>query len=87
MFDDQLPPNPESDPAPPAVSADRRVLYLRWRPQRFEDLVGQSHIAQTISNAIKAGRVSQGYLFTGTRGIGKTSAARIFAKALPNSGP
>jgi DNA polymerase-3 subunit gamma/tau len=62
------------------------VAYLglarKWRPQTFNDLVGQSHIAQTIINAIKTGRVSQGYLFTGTRGIGKTSTARIFAKAL-----
>lgn len=62
-------------------------LARKWRPQTFEDLVGQSHIAQTLSNAIKAGRVSQGYLFTGTRGIGKTSAARIFAKALRCSQP
>lgn len=57
-------------------------LARKWRPQTFEDLVGQAHIARTISNAIKAGRVSQGYLFTGTRGIGKTTSARIFAKAL-----
>lgn len=57
-------------------------LARKWRPQTFDDLVGQSHIARTLSNAIKAGRISQGYLFTGTRGIGKTSSARIFAKAL-----
>jgi DNA polymerase-3 subunit gamma/tau len=62
------------------------VAYLglarKWRPQTFDDLVGQAHITRTLSNAIKGGRVGQGYLFTGTRGIGKTSAARIFAKAL-----
>ncbi|MBI3555112.1 MAG: DNA polymerase III subunit gamma/tau [Deltaproteobacteria bacterium] len=57
-------------------------LARKWRPQTFDDLVGQAHISRTISNAIKTGRVSQGYLFTGTRGIGKTSAARIFAKAI-----
>ncbi len=57
-------------------------LARKWRPQIFADLVGQEHIAQTILNAIKKSRISQGYLFTGTRGIGKTSAARIFAKAL-----
>ena len=57
-------------------------LARKWRPLTFDDLVGQAHIAQTITNAIKAGRVSQGYLFTGTRGIGKTTSARIFAKAL-----
>ncbi len=57
-------------------------LARKWRPQFFSDLVGQEHIAQTLTNAIRKSRISQGYLFTGTRGIGKTSAARIFAKAL-----
>ncbi len=57
-------------------------LARKWRPQTFKDLVGQEHIATTINNAIKKGRISQGYLFTGTRGIGKTSASRIFAKVL-----
>ena len=57
-------------------------LARKWRPQTFKDLVGQDHIATTINNAIKKGRISQGYLFTGTRGIGKTSASRIFAKVL-----
>lgn len=57
-------------------------LARKWRPQIFSDLVGQEHIATTLTNAITKGRISQGYLFTGTRGIGKTSAARILAKAL-----
>ncbi len=57
-------------------------LARKWRPQTFSDLVGQEHIAVTLANAIQKKRISQGYLFTGTRGIGKTSAARIFAKAL-----
>lgn len=57
-------------------------LARKWRPQTFEDLVGQEHISKTLLNAIRANRLSQGYLFTGTRGVGKTSAVRIFAKAL-----
>lgn len=58
------------------------ALARKWRPQTFDDLVGQGHVARTLSNAIRAERISHGYLFTGTRGIGKTSAARIFAKVL-----
>ncbi|MBI2605862.1 MAG: DNA polymerase III subunit gamma/tau [Deltaproteobacteria bacterium] len=57
-------------------------MARKWRPQTFSDLVGQEHIAVTLASAIQKKRISQGYLFTGTRGIGKTSAARIFAKAL-----
>src|SRR5690606_34820907 len=52
------------------------------RPRTFEDMVGQDHIAQTIRNAIEGGRISHAYLFTGTRGVGKTTSARILAKAL-----
>ena len=58
------------------------VSARRWRPQRFADLVGQQHIARTLSNAIEADRVAHAFLFTGLRGIGKTTAARILAKAL-----
>jgi DNA polymerase-3 subunit gamma/tau len=62
------------------------VSYLvsarRWRPQRFADLVGQEHVSRTLSNAIKAGRVAHAFLFTGLRGVGKTTAARVLAKAL-----
>ncbi|MCX5716184.1 MAG: DNA polymerase III subunit gamma/tau [Candidatus Omnitrophica bacterium] len=58
------------------------VFARKWRPQNFDEIVGQEHIAATLKNAIKLGRVSQAYLFTGPRGIGKTSTARIFAKAL-----
>jgi len=58
------------------------VLARKWRPQLFEDLVGQEHVAQTLKNAISADRVHHAFLFTGARGVGKTSAARIFAKAL-----
>lgn len=58
------------------------VLARKWRPQTFEDVVGQEHVTRTLQNAIKSGRVAHAYLFTGARGVGKTSAARILAKAL-----
>jgi DNA polymerase III subunit gamma/tau len=58
------------------------VIARKWRPQAFQNLVGQSHIAQTLSNALKSGRIPHALLFTGPRGTGKTSSARIFAKAL-----
>jgi DNA polymerase III subunit gamma/tau len=57
-------------------------LYRKWRSQNFSELVGQEFIVQTLQNAIKSGRVAHAYLFSGPRGTGKTSAARIFAKAL-----
>ncbi|HMB16829.1 MAG TPA: DNA polymerase III subunit gamma/tau [Pelovirga sp.] len=58
------------------------VLARKWRPQLFDDLVGQEHVSQTLKNAISTDRVHHAFLFTGARGVGKTSAARIFAKAL-----
>ncbi|MGH7772516.1 MAG: DNA polymerase III subunit gamma/tau, partial [Candidatus Binatia bacterium] len=58
------------------------VLARKWRPQRFEDIVGQDHITRILRNAIAAGRIAHAYLFTGVRGVGKTTAARILAKAL-----
>ncbi len=58
------------------------VLARKYRPQRFEDLVGQEHIARTLTNAINLERVHHAFLFTGARGVGKTSAARILARAL-----
>jgi len=58
------------------------VLARKWRPQHFEDVVGQAHVTRTLKNAIEVNRVAHAYLFVGSRGIGKTSLARIFAKAL-----
>ncbi|HKO48073.1 MAG TPA: DNA polymerase III subunit gamma/tau [Polyangiaceae bacterium] len=58
------------------------VLARKWRPMRFEDLVGQDHVARTLGNAIESGRVAHAFLFTGVRGVGKTTSARILAKAL-----
>ncbi|CAM2008535.1 DNA polymerase III subunit gamma/tau [Acanthopleuribacter pedis] len=59
-----------------------QVTALKWRPQTFDDLVGQEVVSQTLKNAIKSDRVHHAYLFAGLRGSGKTSSARIFAKAL-----
>ena len=58
------------------------VVARRYRPQTFSELIGQEHVAQALSNAISTERVGHAYLFTGARGVGKTSAARILAKAL-----
>ncbi|MEZ4599700.1 MAG: DNA polymerase III subunit gamma/tau [Syntrophotaleaceae bacterium] len=58
------------------------VLARKYRPQSFGDLVGQEHVSQTLTNAMNSGRIHHAFLFTGARGVGKTSAARIFAKAL-----
>ncbi len=58
------------------------VLARKWRPQLFEEVVGQQHITQTLQNAISQKRVAHAFLFTGARGVGKTSTARILAKAL-----
>jgi len=58
------------------------ALYNKWRGQTFDDLLGQDHITNTLRNQIKAGRIGHAYLFTGLRGTGKTSTARIMAKAV-----
>ena len=58
------------------------VLARKWRPQTFDDLVGQEHVSRTLANAIATNRVAHAFLFTGVRGVGKTTSARIMAKAL-----
>jgi DNA polymerase III subunit gamma/tau len=58
------------------------TLYRKWRPQTFEDVVGQEHIIRTLTNALKEDRVAHAYIFSGPRGTGKTSVAKILAKAL-----
>jgi DNA polymerase-3 subunit gamma/tau len=59
-----------------------QVIARKWRPQTFRDLVGQSHVTETLANAINNDRVAHAYIFSGARGVGKTTAARILAKAL-----
>jgi DNA polymerase-3 subunit gamma/tau len=59
-----------------------QVLARKWRPQRFEDVVGQRAVTQTLQNAIKTGRIAQAFVFAGPRGVGKTTTARILARAL-----
>ena len=59
-----------------------QVLARKWRPKQFEEVVGQTHVTRTLQNAIKQEKLAHAYLFTGTRGVGKTSIARLFAKAI-----
>jgi DNA polymerase-3 subunit gamma/tau len=73
-------PEPTGEAAPAAT--EYTVLARRYRPQQFKDLVGQEAVAQALSNALTSSRVAHAYLFTGARGVGKTSTARILAKAL-----
>jgi len=58
------------------------ILARKWRPAQFSDIIGQGHIVRTLTNAIRQNRIHQAYLFTGSRGVGKTSIARIFAKVI-----
>ncbi|MCK4295692.1 MAG: DNA polymerase III subunit gamma/tau, partial [Candidatus Marinimicrobia bacterium] len=64
-----------------------QVISRKYRPQRFDEIIGQSHICSTLQNAIKTERISHAYLFTGSRGIGKTSTARILSKTLNCQNP
>ena len=64
------------------MNKNSKVLALKYRPQTFDDLIGQEVVAQTITNSIKANKIPNAYLFTGIRGIGKTTTARIVAKSL-----
>ena len=59
-----------------------QALYRKWRPRTFDDVVGQKHITDTLKNQVTSGRLSHAYLFTGTRGTGKTTCAKILARAV-----
>jgi DNA polymerase-3 subunit gamma/tau len=79
--------DPMTDSSQPAHADDSYVVVARrYRPRRFDELVGQEHVGRALQNAIETGRVGHAYLFTGARGVGKTSTARIFAKALNDPG-
>ncbi len=65
-----------------STTSEHQVVALKYRPQRFDTLIGQDHIAGALKKAIEQNKVGQAYLFTGARGVGKTSSARIFAKCL-----
>jgi DNA polymerase-3 subunit gamma/tau len=77
---------PVDAPAPPAA-APYRVLARKYRPQRFEDLIGQEPMVRTLANSFAAGRIHQAYILTGVRGVGKTTTARILARAFNYSVP
>jgi len=68
------------------VSGNYQVIARKWRPQTFDEIVGQEHVVRTLKNAISRNRIAHAYLFVGPRGTGKTSTARIFAKALNCTG-
>ena len=69
------------------MSGEYQVIARKWRPQNFTDVVGQEHVVRTLQNAIRSGRTAHAYLFVGPRGVGKTTLARIFAKALNCQSP
>ena len=62
--------------------SDYQVIARKWRPQGFKDIVGQEHITRTLQNSLRSGRIAHAFLFSGLRGVGKTTTARILAKAL-----
>src|SRR5690606_35733956 len=80
---------PQSAPAKPAEPATQpyRVLARKYRPQTFSELIGQEPMVRTLANAIERGRLAHAFLMTGVRGVGKTSTARLIAKALNCIGP
>ena len=63
------------------------ALYRKWRPQSWDEVIGQPHVIQTLHNALKAGRYVHAYLFAGPRGTGKTSTARLVAKTVNCENP
>jgi DNA polymerase-3 subunit gamma/tau len=95
LFDDDPPPPPGpslfgDDPAPapiPESAPAYRVLARKYRPTHFDDLIGQDSLVRTLRNAFAMNRIAHGFMFTGVRGVGKTTTARIIARALNCTGP
>jgi len=81
--------SPGANPAPAAIAADPRfrVLARRYRPTSFDGLIGQEALVRTLSNAFRVGRIAHAYMLSGVRGVGKTTTARIIARALNCVGP
>ena len=87
MFAEEAPPEPASKapsaPVPAApLSADYQVLARKYRPRTFEDLIGQEAMVRTLKNAFASGRIAHAFMLTGVRGVGKTTTARLLARAL-----
>src|SRR5947199_7164334 len=93
MTDAGAPPMPPTDPetvlqggfdlgGPPQAGKHYRVLARKYRPSSFDDLIGQDAMVRTVSNAFETGRIPQAWILTGVRGVGKTTTARILARAL-----
>ena len=80
---------PDAKPTSPSVASSQpyRVLARKYRPQTFSELIGQDAMVRTLGNAIKRDRLAHAFLMTGVRGVGKTSTARLIAKALNCIGP
>src|SRR5215469_6131822 len=85
----EAPPPPEGPGlfGEPAHPAPYRVLARKYRPTRFEDLIGQETMVRILRNAFATGRVAHAFMLTGVRGVGKTTTARIIARALNCTGP
>src|SRR3546814_14659891 len=75
------------EPPQPAKALPYRVLARKYRPQSFDELIGQDAMVRTLGNAIQRDRLAHAFLLTGVRGVGKTSTARLIAKALNSIGP
>lgn len=76
------PANPAPEPAATETPRPSQALYRRWRPQQWDQVIGQDHVVQTLRNAVAAGRIGHAFLFAGPRGTGKTTTARLLAKAV-----
>src|SRR5712692_6327615 len=81
-FDGQFAAPGKRESSMAETPASHLVLARKWRPERFEELVGQEHVTRTLAQALRSGRIAHAFLFTGIRGVGKTTAARILARCL-----